>query len=299
MSTKIYWVNHSSVLIAYRNNYILTDPFYNSPAFETWLPSPPSFYNPAYLLALSKSNDFAIIISHGHDDHLDDKLLKLFVHSTIFITKFSSPGLYNRLKKIGFKNIIELGSTGFNFKHFELSSYINKKYSYDDSIQIINTPDVTFVHANDCWWPLEEKQIKQIKKNKRKKIIYASQIAVADGYPAAYDCFTKREKIKIYNQRVTKSLKSGMKNASKLKSNLFLPYAGHIKMFTKNEDVNTLSGFIEKDFIENKLKYFPNKDKVKFSEWKTGDVFQNGKIVNVFENKFLSEKNIKNASDEY
>ena len=90
-----------------------------------------------------------------------------------------------------------------------------------------------------------------------------------------------------------------MKNASKLKSNLFLPYAGHIKMFTKNEDVNTLSGFIEKDFIENKLKYFPNKDKVKFSEWKTGDVFQNGKIVNVFENKFLSEKNIKNASDEY
>ena len=58
---------------------------------------------------------------------------------------------------------------GFNFKHFELSSYINKKYSYDDSIQIINTPDVTFVHANDCWWPLEEKQIKQIKKIRGKK----------------------------------------------------------------------------------------------------------------------------------
>ena len=298
--SKVYWNNHSSVLISYKNNYILTDPFYNSTAFETWLPTPPSFYHPAYLLALSKSNkNFFLIISHGHDDHLDDRFLKLFTHCKIFITKMSSPGLFNRLKKIGFNNIIELTNKIYKLNFFELSSFINFKYSHDDSVQVISTPDTTFVHANDCWWPIDDSHLKIIKKNLKKITIYASQVAVADAYPFAYDCFSSKEKLKLSKNRIKKSLLSGMKNAKNLKSNFFLPYAGHIKTFSKNEEFNDSSGFVENNLIKKILKPVPNKDKVNFLDWKTGDVFKNGKIHSVFENNYISEINIKKASSEY
>ena len=90
-----------------------------------------------------------------------------------------------------------------------------------------------------------------------------------------------------------------MKNAKNLKSNFFLPYAGHIKSFSKNEEFNDSSGFIENNLIKKILKPVPNKDKVNLLDWKTGDVFKNGKIHSVFENNYISETNIKKASSEY
>jgi hypothetical protein len=72
------------------------------------------------------------MISHGHDDHVDERLLKLFTHCTVFITKFSSSGVFNRLKKIGFTSIIELTNKNYKFSCFELNAFINKKVSHDD-----------------------------------------------------------------------------------------------------------------------------------------------------------------------
>ena len=72
-------VNHASVLIQEDDNFILTDPWYEQPAFGSWLPVPPTSIHPVYLLALAKDNPkFKILISHGHDDHLDDEWLSLF-----------------------------------------------------------------------------------------------------------------------------------------------------------------------------------------------------------------------------
>ena len=72
-------VNHASVLIQEGDNFILTDPWYEQPAFGSWLPVPPTSIHPVYLLALAKDNPkFKILISHGHDDHLDDEWLSLF-----------------------------------------------------------------------------------------------------------------------------------------------------------------------------------------------------------------------------
>jgi len=92
---KITFINHASILIQNNDNFILTDPWYNKPAFGSWLSIPPAIYNPSYFVALAKNNcNFVIVISHGHDDHLDDKLLNLFPPETIIlIPKYDSNGL--------------------------------------------------------------------------------------------------------------------------------------------------------------------------------------------------------------
>ena len=56
-------VNHASVLIQEDDNFILTDPWYEQPAFGSWLPVPPTSIHPVYLLALAKDNPkFKILI---------------------------------------------------------------------------------------------------------------------------------------------------------------------------------------------------------------------------------------------
>jgi L-ascorbate metabolism protein UlaG (beta-lactamase superfamily) len=110
----IKFINHSSVLINDNNNFILTDPWFEKPAFGSWLPTPPCSVHPAYLVALSNTvENFILAISHGHDDHLDDELLSLFPKNlNVVIPRYRSKGLVKRLNKIGFTNIHEVDETG-------------------------------------------------------------------------------------------------------------------------------------------------------------------------------------------
>lgn len=105
-------VNHSSLLITLNNNqnYILTDFWNESPAFGSWLPSALPFFNPTYLASLSYEKNFFLAISHAHDDHIDDYFLRKYFNKDvkIIISEYPSPSLRNRIKKMGFQNVIIL-----------------------------------------------------------------------------------------------------------------------------------------------------------------------------------------------
>ena len=65
----IKFINHASLQIKGQNNY-LTDPWYISNAFGKWTQNPPpSFSDVKNILKTKKLN---ILVSHGHDDHVDD-----------------------------------------------------------------------------------------------------------------------------------------------------------------------------------------------------------------------------------
>jgi L-ascorbate metabolism protein UlaG (beta-lactamase superfamily) len=91
--TQIHYLSHATVLIPYGNHFLLTDPWYQRPAFGSWLPIPPITVHPSYLVALaSGSHSFGLLISHGHDDHLDDDWLTEFPHDTpTYISRFARP----------------------------------------------------------------------------------------------------------------------------------------------------------------------------------------------------------------
>ena len=92
---KITLINHSSLLFKFKKNFILTDFWNTSPAFGSWLPTALPFYNPTYLASLSFEDNFYLVISHAHDDHIDDDYLKKYFNQKmkIIINEFPSPSL--------------------------------------------------------------------------------------------------------------------------------------------------------------------------------------------------------------
>ncbi|MDC0925429.1 MBL fold metallo-hydrolase [Candidatus Pelagibacter sp.] len=73
---EISFINHSSLSIVEKNITILTDPWFISPAFGTWYQNPSPNYEDIEKIVKKESSIFTVI-SHGHDDHLDDFLLRI------------------------------------------------------------------------------------------------------------------------------------------------------------------------------------------------------------------------------
>ena len=107
---KVTLINHSSILFKLSNSVFLTDFWNNSPAFGSWLPSAMPFYHPTYLASLSYQKNFFLVLSHAHDDHIDDYFLKKYFckDMKIIINKFPSPSLQKRIKKMGFENVVTI-----------------------------------------------------------------------------------------------------------------------------------------------------------------------------------------------
>ena len=261
-------INHSSVLIQDGDSFILTDPWYARPAFGSWLPTPPMSVHPVYLVALAKNNtNFNILISHGHDDHLDEDFLSLFPKDvSIIIPEYKSKGLRKRLERVGLKNINEVSSKGKTFGKFVIKSYINELISRDDAILTIgaySTSNNFIIHANDNWQELEGEILHKLKKDAENftsdQILYMSQCNLADGFPSVYRNYTKDEKLEIHNNRVNNIISTSLLNANKLNAKYFLNYAGHAAAFVKNNiELRNKTSYISNAHVQeicNKFKY--------------------------------------------
>jgi hypothetical protein len=297
--TTITYLNHASVLLECDGHYIWTDPFYSSPAFGSWLSSPPLYINPSYLLSILISNPkkFLILISHGHDDHCDDKLISLFKNGHVATTSYESPGVVKRISRAGFKEIIKLQDTEYEFGPFKLSGFVNKNYSRDDSIQMITSEELSFIHANDCWFEWDNYIWEKINKKKKGTIVHASQVQNATGsYPFAYNNFSNAEAEIIQNQFILNHLNGVIKNFNKIKADHFLNYAGHVKIFSDNQKVNMLSGSIELNALRKMAKSIDTKFAEKILDMRAGDSFSNGLLTRGIGNLNTTEAQSKEAS---
>ena len=305
-------VNHASVLIQEDDNFILTDPWYEQPAFGSWLPVPPTSIHPVYLLALAKDNPkFKILISHGHDDHLDDEWLSLFPKDvTIIIPEYKSKGFLSRLKKLGLTNINEASNDGLQSDIFKIKSYVNSDISMDDAILTIETPNNFVVHANDNWQELEGDSLKTLQtdanKFKSENILYMSQCNLADGFPNIYRNYTQSEKDEIHNRRVDNIIVNSLKNADRIKSKYFLNYAGYTASFKNVNDDNLISDYKR---LRNRVSFksneyiktlgSENECDVEVLDMIPGDSFDFAKVNKQFSDINLSEESLKNESYKY
>ena len=193
---KVTFINHASTLIQNNDNIILTDPWYKKPAFGSWLSIPPSIYNPVYFIALAESNpNFCIVISHGHDDHLDDDFLSLMPEKTnVLIPKFDSVGVRKRLERCGFKNIKEFDSSGMDFNGVTYKSYIFKDISMDDAFITIDTDEFIVAHGNDNWQTLPSDVFSSVfddfSNHTKPNRLFMSQTNMADGFPLIYENYS-------------------------------------------------------------------------------------------------------------
>tara|TARA_Y100001963_G_scaffold159784_1_gene265235 strand:+ start:998 stop:2332 length:1335 start_codon:yes stop_codon:yes gene_type:complete len=297
-------VNHSSVLVQDKNEFILSDPWFEKPAFGSWLPVPPTSVHPAYLVCLAKSSaKFNILISHGHDDHMDDDFISLFPKdTTIIIPEYKSRGLRSRVERLGFNNIVEAPTSGVEVGSFEIKSYINMSISRDDAVVTIASPNSFVIHANDNWQELAGDNLQAIKSDASsydpEQILYMSQCNLADGFPNIYEDYTMSEKMEIHTNRVDNIISGSLLNASNVGARYFLNYAGYAAAFLKGDDhLRDLCSFKTNSYIE-KARTAEGYD-LQIVDMIPGDSFNFDSVSELFPGVKLDPASLKDSSYEF
>ncbi len=309
--TEVLFVNHSSILIKSGTKYLLTDPWYEKPAFGSWLPTFPSYVHPVYLASLGKN--LTILISHGHDDHCDDKLLSLFDKETEIVTAhFSSPSVINRLKKLGFNNITTVNNDGqLLADSFKIKGYIDSTRSLDDAIYTINTGNGFIIHCNDNWFKFNENCFNSILNDRNqfedKNIMFLTQTNSASGYPLNYLNYDNKEKISILKSKIIEIVAQGMENAINLKLSKIFSYAGFATIFVKDYPeykdlgLTPTAKFIKNVLVENpKIKNLTQY--IETADYYPGDILNlsTGNLNKAFiSSEFYSDLTLKNISGDY
>lgn len=104
---KLWWLGHSTLLLRIQNQYILTDPVFSHRASPLSFAGPQRRTPPALTIAELPVLD-AIVISHNHYDHLDDKSLRQLLKRFPDITIFAPLGLGKWLRRRGARHVTEL-----------------------------------------------------------------------------------------------------------------------------------------------------------------------------------------------
>lgn len=180
--TLIYFVAHASLLIRCGEAWLLTDPWFDAPAFTTWVPSPPPALNPAMLVGLAATGRLGVVISHAHPDHFDPVFLSRLPPTTpVFVAEFPNDHLTSQLGRYDVQTLGEV-----EFYDFSLRAFEHLDSSYDAAISI-ETPDSFVFHGNDSW-ALGEQARRRLREVKPagKASLFAGQGASASGHPLTY-----------------------------------------------------------------------------------------------------------------
>lgn len=303
-NTELMFLSHASVIIKYKEEYLLTDPWYEQPGFGSWIPIPPMYVHPSYVASLK--DKLTILVSHAHDDHCDNKYLNLFdKHTPICSSDFSSSGVKKRVSKIGFSNYHDISREGKQIGSFYIRSFRNEDISLDDAMYTIRTPESLIIHCNDNWRLLQqdikEAFIEEVNKTPKGNVVYLSQNNAASGFPTVYTNLEPDLKQEIAKDVVDKRLIEGMQNASDVGAKYFLPYAGFVGVFVK-ENPKLLESILvlNKKYIDKYLpEYIPTN--VEVLDMLPGDIFVNHQVTKHFfsqiEDKDLIEKAIQYYND--
>jgi hypothetical protein len=194
------------------------------------------------------------VISHGHDDHIDDWFIRKHLSDkTFFCSKFATPGLENRLSKGLGVNTHTIGS-GKNFGDFKFNQFVNPDFTEYDAVITIETPDFLIIHANDNWHEWPQEMIDEIKHRCRNynedSIFLLIQFGVADCFPVNYVGISECEARSILQSRFESYLMSTEFNMRSLGLDHMYYYANQSIFDYKVNDLDGASMYqMAQDFL--------------------------------------------------
>lgn len=250
----LIFFNHASIGITDNSSKsgIITDPWIYSKAFGGWeaFPQP----NVAELeRCVDTLEDYALVISHGHDDHCDDLYIQSKLEpSFIFIPKFSSPGFLYRIKRICSQDtkIVELEhGKSYRYKSFELISTINPDFTNNDAIIAVKDNANTVVHANDNWHEQPDHILNVLKLfSVGTDITYLAQVGIAGSFPLFYLDLTDSEKKSLIDRQLRLQAYSLERNACSIGAVRAFSYANESR-FTYLDSSHLYSGEIRNTIL--------------------------------------------------
>ena len=210
-------VNHASVLLSHEDEYLLTDPWVLSPAFGTWVQHPPAAADVVDdVLSLSPER-LTVLISHGHDDHLDDFVLRRHLAgSRVVVPEFGSQALVHRVAlAVDAGKISTVGEQPTSFGPFTVSRIVNQHFAGHDALVVVSTPSASVLHANDNWQAQSPATIASLLAvlDGTGPTVYLSQIGIADAFPWSYPQIEATSAPSIVRQRIDRQCVAVAANA--------------------------------------------------------------------------------------
>lgn len=281
------FINHATIKSEYKGKTVITDPWIISNAFGSWYQNPSPIYKDVFEM-IDSDETLGVLISHGHDDHLDEWFIKKHLpKNKYFCTKFKTPGLENRLKdNLGLN--VRLISDQSKFGDFKFKQFINPDYTKYDAVITIETPHFLIIHANDNWheWPKEmaNKIANLAKKYNKDYIFLLIQFGVADCFPVNYKGINLKDAQNILNERFEGYLYSTEQNMQAIGLKKMYYYANQSLFDYKECDLEgkSISQLSEKFLLSKKSQYIQLKPgmsiysghKIKFINNKVNSLFR-------------------------
>ncbi|HWP59895.1 MAG TPA: MBL fold metallo-hydrolase [Candidatus Acidoferrales bacterium] len=142
---KIQVIGHAALLIEAAGLRILTDPWWEGPAYQgQWFPYPLPAVDPS---ALSRID--YIYISHGHEDHLHPPTLQRLPKTAAVVVPFLlEPGLADYIRSFGFARVIECPSgRKVPLRNGAVATCYNNE---DDSMLVLEGDGEVLLNGNDA-----------------------------------------------------------------------------------------------------------------------------------------------------
>ena len=254
---KLTHVNHSSILCEACSEILVTDPWFLSNAFGGWYQYPAPKAKVINRIYPSK-NVSIVLLSHAHDDHVDDKYIsKLDDRSIVVIPKTGNSGFKNRILKLGVSHerIYEVNQESIQLGAFTISSIFDGNLSEEDFIFLIGSGNYLFIHANDNWKSFSQQTLifinEFVKNNSIDHILMMSQIGIADSFPIFYEGISSQDKRSIICKKINYMCKSMISNCEKLGIEKGFSYANQSRFLSLFNDLDFDPYILKDDIINN------------------------------------------------
>jgi UDP-MurNAc hydroxylase len=178
MASFVQYLGHAGFIVQHEGVKILIDPWFHSAFLHSWFPYPDN----RHLLSEVRSERFDYLyISHAHEDHYDERLLRMLDRSvTVIAPKYRSKGMVRRFHGLGFGNVIVLDHQESHelTPGFVATMYLDTSHKEDSGL-LLDMNGFRLLDLNDCNTPMSELP-KQVD-------LLAAQFSGAMWYPGCYD----------------------------------------------------------------------------------------------------------------
>jgi len=174
----IHYLGHAGFIVEHHGVRVLIDPWFYPAFLQSWFPYPD---NRSLLNRVVGERFDYMYVSHGHEDHFDERLLHQLPKSvTLLVPKYRSNSLVRRFKALGFERIIALDHRQSHdlAPGFTATMYLDTSHKEDSGI-LLDIDGFRFLDLNDCNVSMSELPTDID--------LFAAQFSGAMWYPHCYD----------------------------------------------------------------------------------------------------------------
>ncbi|GII53519.1 putative Rieske 2Fe-2S iron-sulfur protein [Planotetraspora thailandica] len=153
--TALRYLGHAGFIASHRGVKLLIDPWFFPAFLHSWFPYP----NNRDLLDTVRDERFDFLyISHAHEDHYDERLLRMLDRSiTVIVPKYRSKIMVKRFSALGYENVVALGhKESYELTlGFTVTMYLDTSHKEDSGL-LLDLDGYRFLDLNDCNTPMSE-----------------------------------------------------------------------------------------------------------------------------------------------